>query len=207
MDDSIIASPLKNTSYFIEWGGKKWERLLSYAIREFVGTDLAGQHILDIGTRYGKIASLFALLGGTVTGIDIREDCLTVAEAEARKWRVSERTHFIAYDGELDIFPDETFDLVFTKSVLVIVPRLEDFLRKIEIKLKPQGKIVFLENGRGNDILHALRAIRHRHWDYTKANYFTDKELALISNIFEVETIKKTLLPPIYLILGSKRLI
>jgi ubiquinone/menaquinone biosynthesis C-methylase UbiE len=205
VDNRIVTSPLKNLSYFVEWGGKEWERLLRYAIREFVGTNLEGQHILDIGTRYGKMASLFALLGGTVTGIDIREDCLTVAKAEARNWGVSDRINFIAYDGELDIFPDKTFDMVFTKSVLVIVPRLGDFLRKIEIKLKPQGKIVFLENGRGGNILHALRAIRHRDWDYTKANYFTDRELTLISNIFEVKTIKKTLLPPIYLILGFRK--
>lgn len=207
MDNSVATdtNPLKNLSYFVEWDGKKWERLLNYAFCEFISTNLEGQQILDIGTRYGKMAALFALLGGRVTGIDVQKDCLVIAEAETRKWGVSEKVNFIAYDGNLDIFPDETFDLIFTKSVLVLVPRLEDFLRQLETKLKPQGKIVFLENGRGSHILRALRSIRHSKWDHTKINYFTDRELRLICDIFEIKTIKRTLLPPIYLILGLKK--
>lgn len=209
MDNSVatvtVTNPLKNLSYFSEWGGKKWERLLHYAFCEFIGTNLEGQQILDIGTRYGKMASFFALLGGRVTGIDVQKNCLVIAEAETRKWGVSEKVNFIAYDGNLDIFPSETFDLIFTKSVLVIIPKLEDFLRQIETKLKPQGKIVFLENGRGSHILRALRSIRHPKWDHTKINYFTDRELTLINNIFEVKAVRKTVVPPIYLILGLKK--
>jgi ubiquinone/menaquinone biosynthesis C-methylase UbiE len=204
-DANIAIQPLESLDYFVEWGGKAWENLVAYAISEFVGTYLEGQHILDLGTRSGKMACLFALLGGTVTGIDIQQDYLLIAQAEAQKWAVSERTNFIAYDGNLDMFPDQTFDLVFTKSVLVVVPQLESFLQKIAVKLKPRGKVVLVENAKGGGIVHALRAIRHRRWDYRVANYFTDKELKQICNTFKVEVIRQTRLPPIYLVLGSKK--
>lgn len=206
-DESVPSpvSPLEDLGYFVEWGGQAWERLTAMALREFIGTRLDGQQILEIGTRYGKMATLFALLGGQVTGIDLREECLAAAEDESRKWGVAERVTFRAYDGELDRFAENSFDLVFTKSVLVVVPRLEEFLRKIEARLKPGGKVVFLENGRGGRLLHALRALKHRSW-YKKARYFTDRELDLVRTVFQVKTVRRTRLPPVYLIMGYRRL-
>ena len=159
---AIAGNPLRHLGYFVEWGGRNWQRLLTAAFDEFMGHDLEGQRVLDIGTRYGKAACLFALLGAQVVGIDLDQRDLAIAQQEAEHWGVAHRVDFIAYDGNLDLFCDQAFDLVFTKSVLVVVPQLPAFLRQIEAKLKPGGKIVFLENGRGSMPVHALRALRHR---------------------------------------------
>ena len=64
------------------------------------------------------MAVLFSLLGEKVTGIDIDEQALSLAREEAKKWNAS-NVKFIAYNGDWNIFPDESFDIVFTKSVLL----------------------------------------------------------------------------------------
>lgn len=200
-----MKKPLSDLAYFTEWGGRSWENLTKLAINELQKNDsLNGAHLLDIGTRYGKMAVLFSLLGAKVTGIDIQEQHLSVDREEAKKWNVS-NVNFIAYNGDLDIFPDESLDIVFTKSVLVVVPNLERFLRNISKKLKPSGRVVFLENGKGNLLFHILRTIKHRKWDWHRANYFTDNEVRYFQSIFHIDTIKRTFFPPVYLFLGRKR--
>jgi 2-polyprenyl-3-methyl-5-hydroxy-6-metoxy-1,4-benzoquinol methylase len=190
----------------MEWGGENWERLFRIAIGELRQNNfLNGAELLDIGTRYGKMAVLFSLMGARVTGIDIQEQSLLIAREEATKWNATS-VNFMPYDGNLDLFPDESFDIIFTKSVLVVVPDLKSFLAAVAKKLKPNGKIVFLENGKGNRLLHAMRAIRHRKWDYKRANYFTEKEVDLIQSVFRLDILKRTTFPPVYLFVGRKRL-
>ena len=192
--------------YFTEWGGRTWENLVTTVIAELEKSGgLKDQELLDIGTRYGKMAVLFSRLGANVTGIDIQEKSLDVAREEARKWNAS-TVSFIGYGGDLDIFPDESFDIAFTKSVLVTLPNLEDFLRQLSRKLRPGGRVAFLENARGNPLLHALRRLRHRKWDYRNAHYFTSDEICIIRSIFELDVVRTTQFPPVYLLMGRKRL-
>jgi 2-polyprenyl-3-methyl-5-hydroxy-6-metoxy-1,4-benzoquinol methylase len=171
-----------------------------------------GKEVLEIGFRKGKMSVLFALLGATVTGVDIKEQYVAQAQAEAQKFGVSDRAKFLSYDGNLDIFPDCGFDIIFTKSVLIDVPRLENFLWEMRQKLRDGGQIVFIENAKGNFILHTIRKVHHgwlqrrrkTKWNYRKTRYFTNSELTFIKTVFTVKEIRKTLLPPVYLILGEK---
>lgn len=117
---------------------------------------------------------------------------------------VQEKTSFICYEGDLDIFQDEMFDIVFTKSVLVLIPNLETFLLKISTKLKPGGKIVFLENAFGNPFFQALRYCKHPNWNFKKFSYFTKKEICIIKKTFKVSLIKKSRMQPVFLICGYK---
>jgi ubiquinone/menaquinone biosynthesis C-methylase UbiE len=148
---------------------------------------------------------LFALLGAKVTGIDINRECLIAAEQEAVKHGVSERVKFLVYDGNLDVFPDETFDIIFTKSVLVLVPELESFLATLNRKLKPNGKVVFIENGYGNILIHFLRRFRHTTWQVSTANFFRRDDMKLLRKIFDVKEIKRAWFPPIWMIYGEKK--
>jgi len=87
----IRQHPLQHLDYFMEWGGKAWQHLMNHAIEHFLGTTLQGQQVLDIGTRYGKMACLFALLGGRVMGLDLSKKALSLARREATSLDVSER--------------------------------------------------------------------------------------------------------------------
>ncbi len=177
----------------------------NHAIEHFLGTTLQGQQVLDIDTRYGKMACLFVLLGGRVIGLDIAEKALSLARRAAIKMDVSERVEFVCGKGDLSIFNDNSFDVVFSKSVLVLVPDLACFLEEVNAKLKSGGKIIFLENVKGPWLIHILRAFLHREWDYTKARYFTPQETRLVSDIFDEVVVKKCAFPPIVLIMGRKK--
>jgi SAM-dependent methyltransferase len=183
--------------YFTEWGGKSWVNLVEQSL-SYMG-DIQGKRVLDIGCRYGKISALLSLMGADVTGVDIHKEHIEIAEQEARKWGVNPR--FILYEGSLDIFPDNHFDIIFTKSVLVVIPELNLFLQKINQKLKPGGMIVFIENSKGG-LLHYLRKIKHRNWNYDYVNFFTNDTINTIKSFFNV-TIRKKIFPPIYLITGK----
>jgi SAM-dependent methyltransferase len=200
----IISNPLNNIDYFTEWGGKSWEKLIAFSIKNFLGSNLNDKQILEIGSRYGKMSCLFALIGGKVIGVDINIDNITIANNEAAKWGIK-NIKFIYYDGNLDIFQNGSFDIIFTKSVLVLIPNLQETLLKISAKLKPSGKIVFIENAYGNPIIHALRYVKHRKWNFKRATFFSKKEISMINEIFDVKFIKEIKIPPIYLLCGYKK--
>ena len=197
---------MENLDYFMEWGAKPWANLTYHAMHTCVGEErIINKEVLEIGSRYGKISSLFALLGAKVTGIDINKECLITAEKEAVKHGVSDRVKFIAYDGNLDVFPDESFDLIFTKSVLVLVPELESFLAILNKKLKPNGKVIFIENGYGNIFIYLLRKFRHRKWAFSKAKFFKSDDMKSFHRSFDVIEIKRSWIPPIWMIYGEKK--
>jgi SAM-dependent methyltransferase len=206
---------LDELGYFTEWGGRPWESLVKSGV-QYLSPDqrLDGLKVLEIGTRFGKMALLFSLLGADVTGIDLSKKAIGAAQEQTTQWRQAHAgklpegattPKFLVYDGNLDVFPDASFDVVFTKSVLVVVPELPQFLAQIARKLRSRGRVIFIENARGSALLHRLRAVRHRKWDYRQAHYFTEQDVKLLKSTFEIERVRQTRLPPIYLFLGKKR--
>ena len=91
---------LQQLDYFAEWGGRVWRRLLQHTFHQFLGVNLQGRQILDIGTRFGKMGSLFSLLGAKVIGVDLSRTCLSVARKEATKWNVTDRIVFVMGAGD-----------------------------------------------------------------------------------------------------------
>ena len=93
-----------------------WENQVRYAVEEYLGGDLGGMKILEIGSRFGRMASLFGLLGVTrVVGVDIIEEYVDAANREALKWGVETELHSRNM-LDLWVFPNETFGLAFTKT-------------------------------------------------------------------------------------------
>ena len=86
-DTSAASSPLDNLDYFVEWGGASWRHLIYHAIHNVLGEAyLRDKAVLDLGTRYGKMAVLFALFEANVTGLDIDEDSLHRARTLCMAW-------------------------------------------------------------------------------------------------------------------------
>jgi len=92
-----------------------------------------------------------------------------------------------------------SIDILFTKSVLITIYNLEEFLKKIKKKLKHNGKIVFIENGKGNFIYHYLKKIFR---SYVAPSYFTKNEINIMRNMFDIIIVKRTFFPKVYLICG-----
>ncbi len=196
----------QSLSYYTEWGGRSWLKLTQIAI-DYLRSNggFEGLEVLDLGTRYGKMAIYFAKLGAKVTGIDTNEKAIETARANAENEGVQD-IDFIHYDGDLNILPDNRFDIVFTKSVLIVVPDLAGFLVNLSKKLRSRGKVVFIENGKGPNIVSLLRRIKHKNkWNWRKANLFSAAELELMERVFSMELVKKSYMPPIYLCIGEKK--
>lgn len=205
MTDDVPTTPTQPLSYFVEWGGRAWVGLVRRGLDTYLGRRLDGLRALEIGARSGRMSSLIALRGADVLGVDINPDFVSAAEAEARRWGVEGRVQFAVDDGELGSVPDASIDVVFTKSVLVVVPELEAYLCRLAAKMRPGGRLVFVENGRGNLLLHAARRWRHRQWDHRRVNYFGEEQIGLIRRVFDVEIVAQTAIPPVYLVCGRVR--
>ncbi len=204
--EEIKSNPLEHLDYFTEWGNSIWRENVKYIIKDVIGqNNFKDKKLLDVGPRYGRMSVLFSLLGCNVTGIDLLEEPLIKAREEAAKFGVTHKTKFIRYNGDPDIFEDNSFDIIFTKSVLVMVSELDPFLNKLTKKLKPNGTFVSIENGRGNIFIHWLRNIRHRSWDHSRAKYFDKKRIQIMNKYIDLKEIKYNSIPPVYLFIGKKK--
>ena len=79
------------------------------------------------------------------------------------------------------------------------------FLQGLNELLASDGRYIFLENAYGGKIFGLSRCLRYRQWHLPGIEYFTRFHLQLISQILAIEEVKRSYLPPIYLIVGRKR--
>lgn len=204
--EALKRDPLAHLDYFTEWGGRSWERLVRIGLVDYLGGNLEGKRVLEIGARYGKMSCLFGLLGAHVTGVDIHQEHIEAARAEARQLGVDSRVEFFKTEGNLEGISG-AFDIVFTKSVLVLVPDLKGLLISADFLLNVGGRVVFIENGRGGPLLRLVRRFKHRgRWDYSAVSFIAPMQLRMVESVFEIERTERSTIPPIYLLCGRKRL-
>jgi len=188
--------PLNNLPYFILWGGEAAVSLARAAFYEFIGLDLFGKSILEIGCGDGKMSSLFALLGAQVTGVDIGPGLSVRAAAEVRKWGVADRVNFLeSPSGSLSILPNGFFDLAFTKSVLLHIRDLEPFMHELSSKLKPGGRVCFLENPCRNVLDRWVRNLVHIKRGTRNYHYMNTRRIAAIGRVFNLEIVRVSMNP------------
>ena len=109
---------------------------------------------------------------------------------------------FVRDDGRLGSVQGRAFDVVFTKSVLVVVEDRLEYLATIHSLLGPGGLLVAIENGRGGRLAAFLRLVRPTSWDHRKIAYLDAHDLKAMSNLFELVHITRTRLPPVWLFVG-----
>ena len=192
---------LQELQRHVEWGGPVWVEQVQRGL-EWLG-DVRGLRILDVGARYGGTSTLFGHLGAEVVGIDTDAAALEVARERARGEGLADRVQFQHRSGAPDDLP-RPFDVVFTKSVLVIVPDLAATLAALASVLVDGGRLLMVENGRGPAVVHAARMIRRRSLHPHGANYFTHASLALVRHHFDVQLEHWTAFPPT-LVVGAVR--
>lgn len=153
---------LERLDYCLEWRPWIWRKPSARLLCPF--ERFRGKRVLEIGARFGKMSCLMASCGATVTGVDIAAKSIGIAESEAAKWGVQDRVRFVAYDGNGRNLPEGPFDIVFSKSVLVLIPKekLPDLLEQIQKRLAPNGTGLFLENANNWFLDRVRRHVVHR---------------------------------------------
>ncbi len=110
--------------------------------RVITGVDLAGKHVLDIGSGSGACGILLLRDFGAarITGIDVEDPVCDAA-----------RRHIAAagLEGQFDVqkvdpgplpFADATFDVVFSKDAIIHIPDKAEMARQAFRVLKPGGQ-------------------------------------------------------------------
>lgn len=170
----------RRLDYCLEWRAGLWRTptlsLIGNAER------FAGKRVMELGARYGRMSCLLAAAGAEVVGVDIAADALEQAKAEAARWGVERRTRFSAYDGNFANLPAGPFDIVFTKSTLVMVDRVRvpELLAALRSRLRPGGVGLFVEN-RNTRLMNWLRRhVLHREesretWERLSWGFFPEQ--------------------------------
>lgn len=134
--------------------------------------DVKGKKLLDIGSGKGNHLVAFSKYGIKSCGLDKRDECINVLrEFEIKGCNI-----------ETEPFPldNNSFDFVFSKSVLEHVSNTDNFLSEALRVLKPGGIAVFMTP--------SWRSQHEFFWDdYTHVKAFTRKSLqdAMIINSYK----------------------
>lgn len=130
--------------------------------------DLRGQRVLDVGCGEGSNAVLLARRGADVTGVDISQRCVELADARAKANQVEDRTRFYWSPLELAVLPERSFDVIWIDGVLHhVIPELELILDRLQTWAKPGARFVFSEPLCLHPIIRKLRARIPVHTDAT----------------------------------------
>ena len=104
--------------------------------------DVFERRVLDIGCGGGVLAESLAQLGAKVTGIDLSQDLLGIAEVHAREQSLAIDYRYISAEQLVEQQP-EMFDIVTCMEVLEHVPRPEELVVACSRLLKPGGHAFF----------------------------------------------------------------
>ena len=143
---------------------------------------LEGKKVLELGTGTGGTATLLAKRGASVIGIDLLPFRLAEAQARAAEHNVAEAVNFALMDAMHLAFPDNTFDFIISKSVLVFTDHRQTAKECYRV-LKPGGKAIFMENMRHHPGVWLYRKMFLKYSG--KLRYFSVRDIETVGTEFE----------------------
>lgn len=144
--------------------------------------NLEGKKVLELGTGTGGTATLLAKRGASVVGIDLLPFRLAEAQARAAEHNVTEAINFALMDAMHLAFPDNTFDFIISKSVLVFTDHSHTAKECYRV-LKPGGKAIFMENMRYHPAVWLYRKMFLKYSG--KLRYFSMWDIETVGAEFE----------------------
>lgn len=119
------------------WGGPfhQWH----WSIRPRIARFLPASMILEIAPGFGRWTQFLLKECESYTGVDLNMNCVHACQS---RFATVEKARFYVNDGRsLEMIPDGTVDFVFSFDSLVHanIGVLEDYLRQLRNKLKPEG--------------------------------------------------------------------
>lgn len=121
---------------FLSPGGAEEVRLI------VDGFDLSERKVLDIGVGLGGPAIVLSgELGAQVTGIDTQEQMIEDARRRIADAELSRRVDLEPVEPGLLPFPDQSFDMVFSKDVIIHVAEKATIYEEIFRVLRPGGAL------------------------------------------------------------------
>lgn len=143
---------------------------------------LEGKKILELGTGTGGTATLLAKRGASVVGIDLLPFRLAEAKERANQHKIADAVDFSLMDATQLAFPDNTFDFIISKSVLVFTEHGQTAKECYRV-LRPGGKAIFMENMRNHPMVWLYRKMFLKY--SRELHYFSLADIKAIGKEFE----------------------
>ena len=161
---------LKTIYFRDEYGVKDYpQKLCNYLFYNVIcHTPLYGTHLLDIGSGKGNHLVGFKRLGFVVKGLDCKKECCNaLKEFDVRECNI---------EKEAFPFEDDSFNIVFSKSVIEHVFNSDNFFEESFRVLKKGGMAIMMTPDWDS---------QHRHFwdDYTHTKPWTRKSLQNVMRI------------------------
>ncbi len=142
MSDHPVRSQPLTLEWAAEWRPWLWRPALERTLAPVPAwSDL---RVCELGSRSGRLATYLAQQGAHVTGFELKGVDLEPARALVAAHGLSERVEFRQYDGDTSNI-GQTFDVVLTKSVLVMMPN-DTAVHSIRRLVRDGGLYLGVEN-------------------------------------------------------------
>lgn len=139
-----------------------------YAICEnLVAKICKGKQVLDFGCGTGLHSIYIAKKDAFVTGIDISEVAIKIANIFANREKVNDRCNFIIGDAEKTEFSDNVFDIVFNSGSMSCL-NIDKALSEVCRILRPDGMFIGIDTLGYNPFLNLNRYLKYRRGNRTK---------------------------------------
>ncbi len=143
--------------------GNPLQDRLNAAMLDRVFGGVGAQHamrVLDAGCGDGTHTIAIAQRGYDCTGVDISQTILRSAQANIVAAGLGACARVACSSLEALAFPNDSFDLVHCRGVLMHIPRWEDALEQLVRVLKPRGHLVLFEGNTQALEVSLVRALR-----------------------------------------------
>jgi 2-polyprenyl-3-methyl-5-hydroxy-6-metoxy-1,4-benzoquinol methylase len=140
-DWKIARHPSGTADFFSETEQYRFEKL-HYLSRQIPFQDYAGKEILEVGCGLGNDLARFAAGGALVTGIDLAERAVELAQTNFQQRGL--RGDFHRMNGEQMELDADRFDLVYCHTVLQFTPEPSRMVAEIHRVLKPGGQAILM---------------------------------------------------------------
>lgn len=154
---------------------KLCDHLIKKVIKPYFSNNIEGKSLLDIGSGKGNHLVGFARRSFAVKGIDIKPECIKALKGfDIRRCNI---------ETEEFPFEDESFDVIFSKSVIEHVWNADNFLEQALRVLKRGGLAILMTPDWGSQ--------HETFWDdYTHVKPWTRKSLQNAMRIKEFDRVK-----------------
>jgi ubiquinone/menaquinone biosynthesis C-methylase UbiE len=123
------------------WAGGQHARIAARLVE--LANPAKHEHVLDVGTGTGLVAHLVAprVSPGTVLGIDLSGNMLSIARAQGAVNKKAKNLQFVGMAAEHLVFRPETFDLVTMGEALAYLSDPATALEEAHRVLRPGGRL------------------------------------------------------------------
>lgn len=140
-DLEIATHPVGTPGFFQELDAYRFEKL-HYLPKVVDFSSYNGKNLLEVGCGVGIDLVRFAQAGAVVTGIDLAEVSIDLAQKNFAHHNLSADLRVM--NGEAMAFDDNQFDVVYAHGVLQYTANPEKMIREMHRVLRPGGQAIVM---------------------------------------------------------------